>query len=143
MTVASILNLKGREVATIAADAPLSEAVAQLAAKRIGALVVVDGNRRVEGIVSERDIVRALGNTGAGILSDAISSIMTRNVVTCTESDSINSLMERMTRGRFRHVPVIEDDRLAGLVSIGDVVKARIEEVEHEAEEMRTYISTV
>jgi CBS domain-containing protein len=142
MTVAEILSGKGREVATIAAERKIAEAVEELARRRIGALVVVEGKDRVAGILSERDIVRALAKRGVELLGDTVGSIMTREVVTCNDSETINRVMGRMTRGRFRHVPVIEDGRLAGIVSIGDVVKARIEEVEHEAEDMRTYIAT-
>jgi CBS domain-containing protein len=142
MTVAAILALKGRSVETTTQDVPISEAVARLAAKRIGALVVVDKKGRVEGIVSERDVVRAIGQRGPGILADLISSIMTREVVSCRERETINDVMSRMTLGRFRHLPVIEDGQLVGIVSIGDVVKVRIEQVEREADEMRAYIAT-
>jgi CBS domain-containing protein len=142
MTVAAILALKGRSVETTTQDVPISEAVARLAAKRIGALVVVDKKGRVEGIVSERDVVRAIGQRGPGILADPISSIMTREVVSCRERETINDVMSRMTLGRFRHLPVIEDGQLVGIVSIGDVVKVRIEQVEREADEMRAYIAT-
>jgi CBS domain-containing protein len=142
MIVASILALKGRDVATITAEISVSEAVGRLAAKRIGALLVVDHDGRVVGILSERDVVRSIGLNGAAILDDPVSSLMTRDVIACSEGDSINDVMTRMTVGRFRHLPVIENDRLVGIISIGDVVKARIEEVEREAEEMRAYIAT-
>jgi CBS domain-containing protein len=142
MTVAEILSMKGREVATITPERTIGEAVDELARRRIGALVVVEGRDRVVGIVSERDIVRALANRGSNLLAGRIDAIMTREVVTCGENETINRVMGRMTRGRFRHLPVVENGRLAGIVSIGDVVKARIEEVEHEAEDMRTYIAT-
>jgi CBS domain-containing protein len=142
MTVAEILSLKGREVATITPERTIGEAVDELARRRIGALVVVEGRDRVVGIISERDVVRALANRGSNLLAARIDTIMTREVVTCGESETINRVMGRMTRGRFRHLPVVENGRLAGIVSIGDVVKARIEEVEHEAEDMRTYIAT-
>lgn len=142
MIVSTILGLKGRSVAAIPADIPVSEAVAALAAKKIGALVVTGSGGHVDGILSERDVVRAIGQRGPGILSDPVQSIMTRDVVTCREHETINEVMTRMTRGRFRHLPVIEDGRLVGIISIGDVVKARIEEVEREAEEMRAYIAT-
>jgi len=142
MTVAEILSGKGREVATIVPERTIAEAIDELAKRRIGALVVVDGRDRVAGIISERDIVRALAKRGADLLTEKVGSIMTREVVTCGESETINRVMGRMTRGRFRHLPVVEGGRLAGIVSIGDVVKARIEEVEHEAEDMRTYIAT-
>jgi CBS domain-containing protein len=114
---------------------------AELATRRIGALVVTERGR-VIGIVSERDIVRAIGLNGPEILGDPVVSIMTRDVVTCREWEKINTVMARMTRRRFRHLPVIEDGDLVGIVSIGDVVKARIEQVEYEADELRTYIAT-
>lgn len=142
MSVAAILALKGRDVATITGEIPVSEAVARLAAKRIGALLVVDQNGRVVGILSERDVVRSIGLKGRESLEDPVSKLMTREVIACSERDSINEVMTRMTVGRFRHLPVIEDDQLVGIISIGDVVKARIEEVEREAEDMRAYIAT-
>jgi CBS domain-containing protein len=142
MNVAEILLEKGRDVATILPERTIAEAVDELARRRIGALVVIEGRDRVAGIVSERDVVRSLAQRGAGLLGESVGSIMTREVVTCRETETIDRVMGRMTRGRFRHLPVVEGGRLAGIVSIGDVVKARIEEVEHEAEDMRTYIAT-
>ncbi len=142
MIVSTILGLKGRSVATIPADMPVSEAVAVLGAKKIGALVVTGAGGHVDGILSERDVVRAIGQRGPEILTDKVASIMTRDVVTCRERETIDEVMTRMTRGRFRHLPVIEDRQLVGIISIGDVVKARIEQVEREAEEMRAYIAT-
>ena len=142
MTVAGLLEAKGRAVVTTSARVSLAEAVDTLARHRIGALVVVDDAGRIAGIVSERDIVRALARAGAGALDEQVDAVMTRKVMTCVESETINDVMGRMTRGRFRHLPVAAGGRLTGIVSIGDVVKARIEEVEREAEEMRTYIAT-
>jgi CBS domain-containing protein len=141
MTVAAILSSKGRDVMTVEVDTSIREAVHILAERRIGAIVVADSFRRILGIVSERDIVRALSRSGVEVLDGSVSSIMTAKVVTCSEIDTINHVMERMTEGRFRHLPVVEEGRLAGIVSIGDVVKARIQQVEREAEEMRTYIA--
>ncbi|MBB3932714.1 CBS domain-containing protein [Kaistia hirudinis] len=141
MTVAAILSGKGRGVTTAAIDTTIREAVHILAERRIGALVVVDASRRIIGIVSERDIVRALDRFGTEALDGQVASIMTARVVTCSDTDTINHVMERMTEGRFRHLPVVEEGRLAGIVSIGDVVKARIQQVEREAEEMRAYIA--
>ncbi|MCX5516138.1 inosine-5-monophosphate dehydrogenase [Kaistia algarum] len=141
MTVAAILSSKGRDVMTVEVDTSIREAVHILAERRIGAIVVADSFRRILGIVSERDIVRALSRSGVEVLDGSVSSIMTVKVVTCSEIDTINHVMERMTEGRFRHLPVVEEGRLAGIVSIGDVVKARIQQVEQEAEEMRTYIA--
>ena len=141
MTVAAILADKGRDVLTIAAANTLGEAVAILAKRRVGALVVVEDRDRIVGIVSERDIVRAIAG-GAAALEQPVSSVMTKNVMTCSDGETIDSVMSQMTKGRFRHLPVAENGRLTGIISIGDVVKARIEEVEREAEEMRAYIAT-
>jgi CBS domain-containing protein len=142
MTVAAILASKGRDVVTIAGTRTVAESVQLLATKRIGAIVVIEDGGRIAGIVSERDIVRALSADAAAALALPVSSVMTRAVVTCGEGETIDSVMSRMTRGRFRHLPVVTGGRLAGIISIGDVVKARIEQVEREAEEMRAYIAT-
>jgi CBS domain-containing protein len=142
MTVSSMLAHKGREVITASTAMSVSDAIHTLAEHKIGAIVVVEDRDRVIGIISERDIVRAIARIGSKALDEPVSSIMTREVVTCRENETINRVMSRMTRGRFRHLPVVEEGRLVGLVSIGDVVKARIEEIEHEAEEMRAYIAT-
>jgi CBS domain-containing protein len=142
MIVAMILAQKGRNVVTIGTSATIGGVVSDLAKHKIGAIVVVEDADTIVGIVSERDIVRAVAKRGADVLSEPVSSIMTSEVMTCEDSETINEVMARMTRGRFRHLPVEKDGRLAGIVSIGDVVKARIEEVEREAEEMRAYIST-
>ena len=141
MTVASILAAKGRIVATTQATRTIAEAVDELAKRKIGALVVVDGVDRVTGIISERDIVKALARKGADVLADPVGTIMTREVVTCAESETVIGVMTRMTRGRFRHLPVVKNGRLDGIISIGDVVKERIGEVEREADEMRSYIA--
>ena len=139
MQVRHILRDKGREVFTVAADATLREAARQLTRRHIGALVIrePDGNL---GVLSERDIVRAIAGD-AGALDQPVSAHMTRVVETCAESDSIESLMETMTNRRLRHLPVVEESRLCGLVSIGDVVKSRIEETVREAESLREYIA--
>lgn len=142
MTVAVILKEKGRDVVTATGTMSLAEICAMLAERRIGATVIVDADNHVEGIISERDIVRAVARDGAGALAQPVSTVMTRDVVTCAEGDTIAYLMEKMTTGRFRHLPVIRDGRLVGLVSIGDVVKARIAEAEFEARAMREYIAT-
>lgn len=141
MTVAAILSSKGREVATTTAAKTVADAAALLARKKIGALVVVEGER-IAGIISERDIVRAIAATGGAALTEPVDAIMTRTVVTCTEAETIDSVMARMTRGRFRHLPVVRSGKLDGIISIGDVVKARISQVEREAEDMRAYIAT-
>lgn len=142
MTVAAILAEKGHEVVTVGPTATVKETVELLADHRIGAAVVTDRTGRILGIISERDIVAALAESGAGALDREVRSVMTEKVVTCSERDTINAVMTRMTRGRFRHLPVVENGRMVGVVSIGDVVKRRIEDVEREAEEMRVYIAT-
>lgn len=139
MTVARILSAKGRDVATIQPHRTLSEAVSQLAERRIGAVVVTGADNRVLGILSERDIVRALA-AGPQILQDPVSRYMTAKVVTCTADTLVVDAMEEMTDGRFRHLPVVEDGRLCGIISIGDVVKYRLAEIQHESEQLRGYI---
>lgn len=143
MNVAAMLGAKGREVVTTTAAVTIAEAAAALAQHKIGALVVVGEGQRIVGIVSERDIVRAVAKSGGEVLGERLDGIMTRSVVTCRESETVNDVMGRMTLGRFRHLPVVEDGKLAGIISIGDVVKGRIEEVEREAEELRNYIAAV
>jgi CBS domain-containing protein len=142
MTVKAILSRKGNDVITIEPTVTLSAAVKILAEHRIGAVVVTGPEREVAGILSERDIVRALAQRGPGALEEAVGQVMTRKVVTCSESDTVAALMERMTQGKFRHLPVVERGKLAGLVSIGDVVKHRLGEMEHESNALREYILT-
>jgi CBS domain-containing protein len=142
MTVKAILSRKGNDVITIEPTVTLSDAVKILAYRRIGAVVVVGADRQVAGILSERDIVRAVAQRGPGALQDAVEQVMTRRVVTCSESDTVAAIMERMTQGKFRHLPVVERGKLAGLVSIGDIVKHRLEEMEHESNALREYILT-
>jgi CBS domain-containing protein len=142
MIVKSILSAKGSDVISIEPTATLETGVAMLAKHRIGALLVFGPDRRVIGILSERDIVRVLAERGAAALKEPLSQVMTRNVVTCSQSDSVGVLMERMTTGRFRHLPVVEQDQVIGLVSIGDVVKHRLQEIEEEAGALRDYIQT-
>jgi CBS domain-containing protein len=142
MTVKAILETKGRDVVTMTPDRTLAEAARTLAEHRIGAVVITDGKGRIAGILSERDIVRAIGEKGASVLSEPLSTAMTARVEVCREDYTVNQVMEIMTRGRFRHLPVERDGKLVGIVSIGDVVKRRIEEVEREAEEIKAYIAT-
>lgn len=142
MTVKAILGSKGDNVVTIEPTASLAAAVKILADRRIGALVIFGPDRRVVGIVSERDIVRALAERGERALDEPVGQVMTRKVVTCTSTETIAAIMERMTAGKFRHVPVVEDDQLVGIVSIGDVVKHRLQEIEHESAALRDYILT-
>ena len=142
MQVKHILREKEAEIVSISGEATLSEASCLLARKRIGALIVRDERGEFAGILSERDVVRAVADESVGALARPVHAYMTRAVKTCTEADSVDELMEIMTRGRFRHVPVIDErERLIGIVSIGDVVKSRIEETVREAAALREYIS--
>lgn len=142
MTVSSILAAKGGDVITIEPAATLAAAAALLSKRRIGALVILGPGGRVAGILSERDIVHALAERGSEALNEPLSRTMTREVATCGPDDEINSLMERMTDGKFRHMPVVTSGKLAGIVSIGDIVKQRVDEMERESEAMRDYIRT-
>jgi CBS domain-containing protein len=142
MTVARIIATKGRDVVTTQPHRTLKEVADVLAARGIGAVVVTDVRGTVHGILSERDIVRAIGRGGAAALDDAISVHMTSRVITTTEDESVHATMEKMTNGRFRHVPVVKDGKLAGIVSIGDVVKYRLAAIEHEHLALREYIAT-
>jgi CBS domain-containing protein len=141
MLVRHILSEKGREVIAIASDATLSEAARLLAHKRIGAVVVRDAAGTLAGILSERDVVRAVADGSVAALARPVSAFMARAVATCGEQDTVDDLMEMMTIGRFRHVPVLHDGQVSGIVSIGDVVKTRIAETMREAESLREYIS--
>lgn len=142
MTVKAILDIKGSDVVTIEPAASLADAAKLMAERRIGALVVYGPDRRIGGIVSERDIVRALAERGAAALEESVGQVMTRRVVTCTRGETVASIMERMTDGKFRHVPVVEEGRLNGIISIGDVVKHRLAEIENESAALRDYIRT-
>ena len=142
MTVSIILANKGREVITIEPGATLAAAVQLLAEKRIGAAPILGADRRLVGVISERDIVQALAEHGADVLNEPVSRTMTRKVETCTESETICNIMERMTAGKFRHVPVVDRGRVVGIVSIGDVVKHRLHEMERESAAMHDYILT-
>ena len=142
MTVTSILAVKGGDIVTIEPTANLATAAKLLAARRIGALIVRGAGERLAGILSERDIVRALAARGADALDETVGQVMTREVATCGENDEIGSIMERMTAGKFRHMPVLAKDELVGVISIGDVVKDRLEVMERETEAMRDYIRT-
>jgi CBS domain-containing protein len=141
MTVKQILDQKGRDVVTVSPAMGTEEAVRFLADNKIGAVIVTGPGGKIAGILSERDIVRAVAAKGANALSAPISSIMTSKVTTCGEDHTINQVMELMTNGRFRHLPVEKDGALVGVISIGDVVRRRIEDVEREAEEIKAYIA--
>jgi CBS domain-containing protein len=142
MNVAAILKLKGRTVVTTTADKSLLEVAKLLVQHGIGSVVIVGEGDNVAGIVSERDLVRAIGQSGAKVLKEPVSVYMTKRVVTAREADTIDRLMSEMTVHRFRHMPVVERGRLIGLVSIGDVVKMHVADVEFEAAAMRQYITT-
>ena len=142
MNVKAILAAKGGEVISIEPTADLTAAARLLEARRIGAVVICGAGGRLAGILSERDIVRAMSEHGAEALTLPVGQVMTRNVATCGEDDTVATIMERMTEGKFRHMPVLAKGKLIGLVSIGDVVKQRVEEVEQESEAMRDYIRT-
>lgn len=142
MTVKAIIDAKGANVVTIEPTATVATAAKLLAEHRIGALVGLGADHRIIGILSERDIVRVISERGPAALDEQVGQVMTRKVATCTYDETIPSIMERMTAGKFRHVPVIERGQLVGIISIGDVVKFRIEEMEHESAALRDYIQT-
>ena len=129
MTVAAILSEKGHDTITASSNALLGEICETLATRKIGAVVVCGGDSIIEGIVSERDIVRALGVRGAGCMDELVDDLMTRNPVCGSRNESADDIMKRMTEGRFRHMPITEDGVLVGIVTIGDVVAARLEEL--------------
>jgi CBS domain-containing protein len=140
---AKVRNLGGdTDIVCIEPTADLAAAAKLLSKHRIGAVVIRGAGEHLAGILSERDIVRALSEHGANALALPVGQVMTRNVATCGEDDTVATIMERMTAGKFRHMPVIVKGKLAGLISIGDVVKQRVEEIESESEAMRDYIRT-
>jgi len=140
MIVKNILVGKRGNVVTIEPTADLTAAVKLLAERRIGAVVILGADQRIVGILSERDIVRVLAELGPTALNEPVGQVMTRDVKTCSEDDTIEGLMSRMTTGKFRHMPVVQQGKLVGIVSIGDVVKNRVDEVEHESEALRDYV---
>ena len=142
MNVAQILQSKGRDVLTAQPHLPLQAAAELLSEKRVGALVVADAARHVLGILSERDIVRAVAQQGAGALAEAVSRHMTAHPTTIGEDADVDELMRVMTDGRFRHLPVLDGERLVGIVSIGDVVKHHVDALAHERDSLRAYIAT-
>lgn len=141
MYVSDILKDKGGEVISLAASDPISAVLSLMTDKHIGAVLVTGEGGAIAGILSERDIVRAMTNHGESIFSKNVGDLMTREVVTCSSTDPIAAIMGMMTTQRFRHVPVVDDGKLVGVISIGDVVKSRIEEAEAEAEALRKYIA--
>ncbi|MBI3704647.1 MAG: CBS domain-containing protein [Rhizobiales bacterium] len=142
MNVKTILAAKGGDVICIEPTATLSAAAQMLCKRRIGALVIRGAAGRLAGILSERDIVRAITEKGAEALALPVGQVMTRDVITASEDESIADIMERMTSKKFRHLPVVSGGKLIGMVSIGDVVKQRVEEIERESEALRDYIRT-
>jgi CBS domain-containing protein len=141
MTVRAIIDAKGHHVQSVEPEAKLSAAIKMLGERKIGALLVMDKGH-IEGILSERDIVRVLGERGAEVLDEPVSTVMTRKVISCKPSDTVGAIMEIMTLGKFRHLPVVHDGSLVGLISIGDIVKQRVQEYENEQEALRDYIKT-
>jgi len=141
MTVARIIHQKGPATVNIRSDAPLAEAIQLLSQNNIGALVVSEDGFSVAGILSERDIIRGLSKSGAAFLEQPVRELMTSEVKTCSPQDTTMNLLARMTEQRIRHMPVVEDGRLAGIVSIGDVVKLRLDDLATDVESMRDYIT--
>lgn len=142
MKVSTILKEKGDGVITLDGSTSIEDAIITLARERIGAVVILDSRKQIAGVFSERDAVRAISKEGATALSKPISELMTRKVISCSLEDTHDQLLEKMTQGRFRHLPVVEGGRLIGIISIGDVVKHKIASSESEAKAMRDYIST-
>ena len=141
MTVRAILDSKGHQIQSVEPESKLSAAVKILGERKIGAVLVMSKGR-IEGILSERDIVRVLSERGASVLDEPASEVMTRKVVSCRQNDTVAAIMETMTTGKFRHLPVVEGERVVGLISIGDIVKSRVQEYENEQEALRQYIKT-
>ncbi len=141
MNVETILRDKGADVVTAKPSTKIAEIVATLAEKRIGAIVLCEDLSHIQGIISERDIVRGLKRHGASLLDMVARDMMTSQVKTCTPSDTVSQLMEQMTEHRIRHLPVVDEGRLCGVLSIGDVVKSRLGEIESEADALRAYVT--
>lgn len=141
MHVAAMLKRKGTDVVTVGPDESIGAAASTLAKHRIGAALVMDDGGRPIGILSERDIVRGVAAEGSGILQMPVSTLMTHDLVTCSSTDTTAQLMALMTARRIRHLPVVDGDRLIGMISIGDVVKARLDEAELEVESLRGYVA--
>ena len=142
MTVATILAAKGHDIVTIEPSASLAAAARLLAEKRIGAVLILGADRRIVGILSERDIVRAIAERGADVLNEPVSVAMTRKVSTCNETELVSKIMERMSAGKFRHMPVVDQGQPVGMISIGDVVKHRLQAMEQDSVAIHDYILT-
>ena len=141
MTVRAILDSKGHQIISVSPNDKVSSVVQMLSQRQIGAVLVMS-HHHIDGILSERDIVRVIGERGAGALDEDVSAVMTRKVIGCKPSDTVGAIMEKMTTGKFRHLPVIENENVVGLISIGDVGKFRLREFEREQEALREYIAT-
>ena len=142
MTVEHILKSKGNRIISVDEGASVMEALAVLKENRIGAVLVMSSSNRIAGVLSERDVVRGLVDGGADLLDSPVSGLMTRDVITCKPADSIDAVMALMTEKRIRHLPVMDGGALSGVITIGDVVKQRIAEAEHEADALKEYIAT-
>jgi signal-transduction protein with cAMP-binding, CBS, and nucleotidyltransferase domain len=142
MSVSNILSAKGRDVVTAKSDDTVQSVAQLLATRRIGAIVILNSAGKIDGIVSERDVVRVIAADGASALDHKVSKVMTSKVKTCSETDSEVELMAMMTANRIRHLPVVAHGKLTGMISIGDVVKHRIEAIEHEAQDLKAYIAS-
>lgn len=142
MTVARILANKGSSVTTVQPTSSLRDVIDVLAAEHIGALIIADADGTMQGIVSERDLVRAIANRGIDALDDPVSDHMTKNVISASETDSVIQVAQKMSSGRFRHMPVLSNGRLIGIVSVGDAIKYRLEQMENEQHALREYIAT-
>lgn len=142
MNMDSILKAKGGEIISVRPNDTIEDTARLLAKRRIGAVLVCDDKEALVGILSERDIVRGMAHEGAAVLGRRVSSLMTKNVVVCSPKQTVDSVMDLMTERRIRHLPVVHRDKILGVISIGDVVKEKIAEAEHEAEHLREYIAT-
>lgn len=141
MTVRAILDSKGHQIISVSPEDKVSSVVNLLSERKIGAVLVMS-HHHIDGVLSERDIVRVIGERGAAALDEDVSAVMTRKVISCKPSDTVGAIMEMMTTGKFRHLPVLEGEKVVGLISIGDVVKFRVREFEREQEALREYIAT-
>ena len=142
MNVAQILKQKGNKVISVSGKDTVFHALEVMKENHIGALLVVEASGKISGVLSERDVVRALPEVGGDLMFKPVSSLMTKDVITCTPDHSVEAVLESMTKHRFRHMPVLEGSKVVGVISIGDAVKARIDEAEHEAEALKNYIAS-
>ena len=141
MFISNIIQRKGGDIISVGPSCTVGDAASLLAHKRIGAVLVLDGDQ-LDGVLSERDIVRGIAKLGSAILGDSVERLMTKTVITCSLHQHVNEALAMMTDRRIRHLPVIEENKLVGMISIGDLVNARINEVEQEADALKTYIAT-